>query len=153
MPQEGKRPLGVSIIGGANFIFFGLIVFFLSVFSYLSLSSGSGQAIIETLQEQFPDNEITIAHIKTALVLQALISVFFCVSGFGLLKLKEWARKATLYFAFLLVLLALVTVLFNFRAISRIIIQIIYPGILILYFTNKEVEKHFKPAKPESHQA
>ena len=145
--EKTKRPLGVSIIGGLNFFVLGLAAIFLFGFSYLNLSSAAGEAVLEIVSEQFPDVDITVAQIKNALLLQVFISLFFCASGVGLLKSKAWAYKATLYLAFFAVLLGALTVLMNFAIIAKVIPQMVYPGILIFYFTNKKVEGYFKPAK------
>jgi len=58
---------------------------------------------------------------------------------------KEWARKLTIYFCFFMVALVFISTILNPQLIGQAIFQIIYPGVLILYFTNKKVENFFIP--------
>ena len=75
------------------------------------------------------------------------VSVIFAVLGLGVILRKEVARKGTIYFSFFIVVLALLSVLLNPRSISHAIMQLIYPGILIYYFTSEKSIKYFNPRK------
>lgn len=158
-----KLPLGVVILGGFNLFVLGIASFIFFFFLHQSLSApsannlfeGVGQekavsfadAFFEDIKNYFPEKELEEKQIKTALIMQMAIALIFFASGLGILLRKEKARKLTLYFSFFMVILALLSVVFNPSTISQAILQIIYPGILIIYFTSKKIEKYFVLAK------
>jgi hypothetical protein len=136
--ETKKRPLGVTILGTFNLVVLG-------TFSLLfTLSARSWQAVLALLKERNTNIILDQNMIKTAALLQILVALIFMTSGAGLILGKEWARKLTVYFALLIVILALALVFFIPSFIKEAISQIIYPGILILYLTNKNVEDYFR---------
>ena len=141
--QANPRLIGASILGWLNLIFFGVISFFI----FFSVLSRPSSGIAETLSMVFQEKGIAIDFktpiFKIAILFQILLSIVFIISGIGILQKKEWGRKLTIYFSFLLLFIIAVGVFLNFALIAQAILQIIYPGILIFYFTNKQVEKAF----------
>lgn len=102
------------------------------------------QIVEKLLKESGLNITLTPALIKTIIIVQSAVSVVFIVCGAGLLLRKEWARKATVYFAFAIASLVLISVLLAPATIMQAILQVVYPGILIFYFTNKDIENYFK---------
>jgi hypothetical protein len=136
--QSKARPLGLTILGTFNLIILGL-------FSLLSaLSPHSWQIVINAIKEKGIAVTSNNTLFKIAATLQILVSLIFILSGLGLLLGKEWARKATLGFAFFIVIIALLLAAFAPVFIKEAVTQIIYPGILILYLTKKDIEAYFR---------
>jgi len=142
--DEQKKPLGVSILGWINCLVFGVLFFFMSLSSYLKATPQDLEKITEIFKSQGISSPITYQQFKIACLFYIGIALVFFLSGFGLLKKKEWARKLTLGFAFLTVVVVFLAVVISPALIQQAIMQIIYPGILIIYFTNKNVEMYFK---------
>ena len=159
-----EKPLGVSILGGFNFFVLGLISLFSAFFVYLNIYSPSNEAVLEgsgqtafsstgqLVYEEFkkylPEETLNVAQFKAIIILQIIISVFFSIFGAGLILKKEWARRGTIYFSFLIVVIEFLLALMNPGLVKQAIFQIIYPGILIVYFTNKKIEGYFiSPSK------
>jgi len=143
-----KIPRGVLVLGGINLFVFGLLFLLASFFTYQELSVG-GDSLLSEVEKYIPNTEIQPQQLKIVILAQMFIAVIFCVSGGGTLYRKEWARRLTIYFSFFLVVMAFFSVLTAPSLIRQAIFQVIYPGILIFYFTNKEVEKYFIGQKPK----
>lgn len=165
-----KCPPGVLILGGINLLIFGIASFIFSLSAYTSIPSGqdklnfsdsrealagSNQNILfRELEKHWPEGKISSKELKLALALQLIVAGIFSLSGLGLIFKKEPARQLTIYFSFLIVVLVFFFVLLSPQAITQGILQVIYPGILIIYFTNKNVEKVFlAPEKADGKQA
>lgn len=136
--NKQKKPGGVLILGLFNLVILGII----QLIAFLIPQDW--QALNKMLNENGININLTPVLIKIMIIIQLIISLIFIVSGIGLLRGKNWARNLTIYFAFAICLLTLVSVLLSPSMVQQGILQIIYPGILILYFTNKNVEAHFK---------
>jgi len=149
MEQQKKAPLGVLILGGFNFFILGIVSLIAFGSMYLNLSSAAIQTILEEFRKYFPRETLGEAQLKTAFILQIAIAAVFTLSGYGLLRGKEWGRRLTLYFAFVMAGLVFLTVLFSAAFAGQAILQVIYPGILIFYFTNKKIQDYFVPPKIE----
>jgi len=119
--------------------------FFLLV--YKDPSSEASKALLAELSKYIPGQTLTPEQFKSIILLQMFLAGIFLISGWGILSRKEWGRRLTLYFSFFMVILAAVAVLFQSSLINSALLQIIYPGILILYFTNKKIESYFVPVK------
>jgi hypothetical protein len=145
--DEQKKPIGVSIIGWLNCVVFGALFFFMSLSSYLKATPQDLEKITEIFKNQGISAPITYQQFKIACLFYIGIASIFFLSGLGLLLGKEWARKLTLGFAFLAVIVVFLAVLISPGLIQQAIMQIIYPGILIVYYTNKNVEAYFKNSK------
>ncbi|MFA5007896.1 MAG: hypothetical protein WC546_01610 [Candidatus Omnitrophota bacterium] len=136
--QPKKKPIGVIILGAFNLIALGII----QLITFLIPQNW--QIINKMLKDSGININLTPSLIKIMIIMQSAMSLVFIVSGVGLLLKKEWARKLTVYFAFTVATLILLSVLLSPSSIQQAIVQIIYPGILIVYFTNKNIEDYFK---------
>ncbi|MDP8289682.1 MAG: hypothetical protein P9M02_01775 [Candidatus Susulua stagnicola] len=138
-----KKPLGLLILGGLNFIILG--VFSLGFFSivYMNPSSEISKTLLTEFSKHVPDQTLSIEQFKTIILSQIILAIVFLISGRGVLSQKEWGRRLTLYFSFFMVILAAVSVIFQPASINSAFLHIVYPGILIIYFTNKKIEKIF----------
>ena len=142
-----KKPLGILILGGFNFVVLGVLSLGFFFLIYKDPSSETSQSLLAEFSKHIPDQSLTPRQFKAVALSQIILAVIFLVSGWGILNRKEWGRRLTLYFSFFMVILAAVSVLFQSSLINSILLQVIYPGILILYFTNKKIESYFIPAK------
>ena len=142
--NDQKKPLGVSILGWLNCAVFGALFLFMSISSYLRATPQDLEKITEIFKNQGISSQITFQQFKIACMVYVAIASIFFLSGLGLLLKKEWGRKLTLSFAFVMVLIVFLAVVLSPGLIQQAIVQIIYPGILIIYFTNKNVEAYFK---------
>ena len=144
MEEEQERgPLGIFVLGGLNCFVFGLL--FLIIFTSIYFKAtpqdlGKAMEVFETKGIPF---EITFEQFKLAIGIHIITFLIFLVSGAGLLLRKEWARKLTIYFSFFIVVFTVISTLAQPSLIKQAIIQVIYPGILIVYFTNKNIERYF----------
>jgi hypothetical protein len=136
--QFKKKPIGVIILGIFNLVILGIIQ--LVAF----LIPQNWQVIDRMLKQNGADIKLTPSLIKVMIIIQSAVSLFFIICGAGLLFRKEWARKLTVYFAFSIAALMLLSVLLVPSSTPQAMLQIIYPGILIIYFTNKNIEEYFK---------
>lgn len=136
--SDKKQPLGVIVLANINIIFNGIIPLLLVI-------SPPGLEPLFIKLKGIVDAKIDFAQVKSILViLQTIVSIIFVTSGIGLFLRKEWARKATLYFAVFLTVAAALSVFVNTSLLPHAFLQVIYPGVLIVYFTNKKVESYFK---------
>jgi hypothetical protein len=136
--QNKDRPLGVTLLGLFNLVVLGISSFLFAIFPR------NWQLIITAAKESGLDIKISTNLFKIVIILQALVALIFITCGVGLLLGKEWGRKLTVYFALLIVIIFFVSALAVPSLISQVILQTIYPGILILYLTRKNVEEYFK---------
>ena len=142
-----KKPLGIFILGGFNFVVLGVLSLGFFLLVYKDPSSETSKALLAELSKYIPGQTLTPEQFKSIILLQMFLAGIFLISGWGILSRKEWGRRLTLYFSFFMVILAAIAVLFQSSLINSALLQIIYPGILILYFTNKKIENYFVPAK------
>ena len=142
--EEKKGPLGVLILGSINCYFFGLLLFTASILSYLTTSEEAFYRILPLFENRGLGVGMTYQNFKTANLLQAAVSVIFFLSGFGLLKKREWARKLTIYFSLVWALVYVGASIIYPPSIKYLTLQFLYFGGLIFYFTNKKVEQYFR---------
>jgi hypothetical protein len=135
--------LGATILGCVNLFVFGLIPCGGLIFVYFKTDSELA-SMLQTMLLDTLNLELTEVQFKQAVLTQAMLSLPFVLSGIGLLSGKEWARKFTVICAFIIALLIAASIFFNPALIKEGILQIIYPGILIFYLTNKNVTEYFK---------
>ncbi|MFH1519856.1 MAG: hypothetical protein ABIE75_04715 [Candidatus Omnitrophota bacterium] len=148
--KRKKQPWGSLILGGFNFFVLGLLSLGIFLPVYFNPGSSASQALRGEFNKIISGGPLTTPQFKVIILSQAIIATIFLLSGLGILLRKEWGRRLTLYFSFFTVILTGVTALFNSLSINQAILQIIYPGILIFYFTNKKVESCFvAPQRPE----
>ena len=143
--KENKKPLGLLILGGFNFLVLGVLSLGFFFFVYKNLSSQAAQALLAEFSKYISDQTLTPEQFGSIILSQIILAGIFLVSGWGVLNRKEWGRRLTLYFSFFMVILAGVSVLFQSSLINSALLQVIYPGMLILYFTNKKIENYFVP--------
>lgn len=143
----------MSLLGGVNFLILGLGSLLASALIYFRSDSQSFGVLLDEMGKYLPEAKLGEPIIKKAILTQMAVAAIFTVSGAGLLAGKEAARKGTVYFAFFAVAITFVAALFNRAIISQAFLQIVYPGALIVYLTNKQVEGYFlaasKKGKPE----
>ena len=151
MPEKNKEdlPLGVTLLGKINFFLFGWAVLVLSCYVLINLNQDVLKQANDLLLKEGVSIELTMDQVKTALVIQGFLSLLFIVSGFGLMKAKEWGRRCTVYYAFSLVVFTFFTVVIQRTFVAQAVLQIFYPGILIYYFTNKKIEAYFLQKEQE----
>jgi len=142
--EKKKVPIGVRILGGLNCFLFGLSFLISSIFSYFKTGLDEFNEILKTFEASGATVPITYQQFKAYSLIPVIFAAIFLVSGAGLLLKKEWARKLTVYFAFLIVLFMLLAVLINPPLIRLVILQAAYLGALIIYFTNRDVESFYK---------
>jgi len=116
-------------------------------FLYQNPASSTSQALIVEINKFLSGESLSTEQFKAIVLSQIIVAAIFLLSGIGLLLRREWGRRLTLYFSFFTVILAAVSVLFRSILINQAILQVIYPGILIFYFTNKKIENYFVPLK------
>ena len=144
MQEEQERgPRGIFILGGLNCFVFGLLFLIIFTSIYFKATPQDLEKAMEVFESKGIPFEITFEQFKLAIGIHIITFLIFLVSGAGLLLRKEWARKVTIYFSFFIVALTVVSALTQPSLIKQAIMQVIYPGILIVYFTNKNIEKHF----------
>jgi len=143
MEQEEKL-LGSKILGWINCFILGLFFLLLSLSVYIKATPHDVAKVTEMLAARQLAFEITFRQFKIACLYYAFFATIFFVSGLGILLKKEWARRLTVYFALFIVILIFLSVLLVPGLIGQALLQIVYPGVLILYFTNKNVEARFK---------
>jgi hypothetical protein len=142
------RPIGTLILGGINCYFFGIFWLIISIANFLTMNQEALTEVNDILKNNGIETEFTLSMFKTINVLIAGVALIFFTTGLGLLKKKEWARKVTIYFSLAGTLLYLATAILYPGMIKNIVVQFVYFGILIFYFTNKKVEVYFNPALP-----
>ena len=145
--ELGNVPFGVVILGRINCFFLGILFFVMFLSFYTKISPEKFDIIVQTLKNKGFHQEITMEQFRLSIKLYMLGACIFTVSGAGLLLKKEWGRIVTLIFSFVIVIFTLLAVLAQPVIIMQAIIFIIYPGILIFYFTNRNVEKVFKTSQ------
>jgi len=145
--KEEKRPLGVLILGGINLFIFGILFLLISLSAYFNITPKDLGDITSTLKKQNIDATITLSQFKSASITQAIVSLFFILSGWGLLLRKDWVRKITVYCAIGWTAIIFLVFILHPSYINYLFLQVIYPGILILYFTHKNVIKYFSSNK------
>ncbi len=136
--QPKRKPIGVIVLGAFNLVVLGVI----QLITFLI--PRNWQIVDKMLKESGVNITLSPSLVKAMIVVQSVISLVFIVCGTGLLFRREWARKATVYFAFAIAALVLLSVLLSPASIQQAILQVIYPGILIIYFTNRNIEDYFR---------
>lgn len=143
-----RKPKGILILAGLNAVLFGLFSLLLILSILFIFPSSFRENISKILEKELAAESISQKQLKAFLGTQVLVSVIFLISGIGLFLRKEWARKFTVYFSFMFILLAFLSTLGQPGLIKNTFLNLIYPAILIFYFTNKKVQVYFKDRKP-----
>ena len=123
-------------------------MFFLTgLVNYIRVTPQEFEAMLDIFAQRGIAIEMTYQQFKTFSVLPLIVALVWGISGGGVLRRKEWARKTTVYFAFFIAAIIFLAVLMQPEFISLVFIQLIYVGILIVYFTNRNVERYFVEKK------
>jgi hypothetical protein len=148
--EKEKRPLGILLLGGFNFFILGLLSLSLFFLIYQNPSSQTSQALSAEFSRYISGQTLTTGQFKSIILSQIILSGLFLISGWGIINRKEWGRRITLYLSFFMVIIATLSVLSRVALIHQAFLQVIYPGILILYFTGKKAEKFFNPPREDT---
>lgn len=147
--MEKKTPLGVILLGRLNCFVFGLGFLIISLTVYFNINPQNFEQIAETFRSSGLTFEITQEQLKIAVLINVLVCGIFFISGAGLLLRREWARRMTIYFSLAVVIITFIATIAQPAFIAQALLQVVYPGVLIFYLTNKEVEKYFKAKQKE----
>ncbi|MDD4894012.1 MAG: hypothetical protein PHW54_01690 [Candidatus Omnitrophica bacterium] len=138
--MDKKRSIGVTIFGWLNVIFFGGISLILYILVFL-LALGGSSAKIAAASGQ------SIMMFRVSMVYGILLSAALIVTGLGVLKLKERARTQTIYLAIVMLLADIFFSMQNFST-SGFLLSLIYPAIIIIFFSLPKTKEQFKQQQP-----
>jgi len=141
--MEEKPPVGVIVLGGLNCFVLGGLFFLIGLWNILRITPQEFQTLLEVLKERGIPNEITYRQFKKLHMFSIIVSLVWGVAGAGVLLRRDWGRKTTLYFALFVTGIIFLAVLMQPSFLRRVAFQLLYLGILILYFTQKSIEKYF----------
>lgn len=82
--------------------------------------------------------------LRFLLLAQIGIGLVYFMTGLALMRGREKGRRATVALALAFLFLVLISVIINPAAVSQAVTNAVYPGIIIFYLTNKNVEQWFK---------
>lgn len=142
--NDTKKPLGVQIFGGLNCCVFGFLFLAVFLITYLKVTPEDLASVTALFKEKGFAMPLSYRQFKILILVYVALASLLAISGAGLLKKKEWARKVTVHFSFIWLLLIFLTALLNPALITQVITYAVYPGILVIYFTNKRIETYFK---------
>ena len=138
-----RKNIWINIFGFINFLFFGVLGLITSILIYF-FPEKTLSKFKEALADKSNLIDISRNYITTANIINILFSIFFIISGIGLILKKEIIRRFTIYFSFLLLVLFFLSALVNPAFIGNMIIFVFYLIILILYLTSKDIQRYFK---------
>jgi len=141
-PNANKNLIGSTVLGVTN-CFLGLA----ALMNYLSLTPEDFEKVLALFKHKNLAVNITFEQFKAYNIIPAIIALVFLASGIGLILKKNWARKITVYLSFALAFLIFLSILLSPAMIRFVILQIAYLGVLIIYFTNQNVESFFVSSK------
>ncbi|MBP7087662.1 MAG: hypothetical protein KBB01_00010 [Candidatus Omnitrophica bacterium] len=141
-PNTNKNLIGSTILGVTN-CFLGLA----ALINYLSLTPQDFEKVLALFKHKNLAINITFEQFKVYNIIPAMIALVFLASGIGLILKKNWARKITVYLSFALAFLIFLSILLSPAMIRFVILQVAYLGVLIIYFTNQNVENFFVSSK------
>ncbi len=140
-PVNNKKPLGVYIFSGLNICLFGAVSLAAALI-FVTVPAVAEKFIVAAAQTEAAS--LSPVQIKALGWAQILISATYIFCGLGLLRGKEKARRINIYFSFALLLLVLISVLAQPSMIGQSLFNAAYPLAMIIYFTDRKVEKWFK---------
>lgn len=143
-PNQKDKPRGIYILGGFN-----VLLGSLGLWRYFSLNPQAFNQALDTFKESGFQTEASFQQFKTYGAITFIFSSLILLSGLGVLLKKEWGRRLCVYFAFAVIVLLALGVFLQPAFIKLIFPQIIYFSLLIFYFTNKNVERHFTRQKKD----
>ncbi len=131
-------PLGIIILGSLNCLL-GLS----TLVNYFRITPQNFENLTGLLAAKNLSPEITFQQFKASGGILVFVGSLFLASGAGVIGRKEWARKITLYFSFLVLAMIFLVALAQPALTGFFIIYLGYFAILIFYFTNKNIENVF----------
>jgi len=142
--QRAQIARGILILGMINVGWFG-VLFLANLLLYISLTTNPRvlATITELLKSRGIETTLTYATVKVAITIQMVICLLYIISGVGILKRKNWGRKFTVCFASIYVFVLFVLTVLQPSIVKYTLFRIIYPGILIWYFTSKKIISNF----------
>ncbi|MCM8825906.1 MAG: hypothetical protein NC904_00085 [Candidatus Omnitrophica bacterium] len=137
-----KKPLGVLILGSLNFLFLGLFNLFVNIYILINLKPNNLIHINEILLKRSL-SQLTYSQLRAANIFNIFLSFIFLLSGLGVLLRKRWGYKLTVYFSFFWIIFGFLIIVINPAIFKHLFFHILYPGVLILYFTSKRIWGYF----------
>ncbi len=143
-PQQSQVARGIFILGAINIGWFGILLLAnLLLYVSLTIKPQLFETITELIKSRGIEATFTYTTVKTATLIQMVICFLYVISGVGVIKRKQWGRKFTIYFASIYVLVLFILTILQPPIVRYTFFRIIYPGILIWYFTNKKILHNF----------
>jgi hypothetical protein len=172
-PAERKKtmqkPASVTVFGILNIVFavFGIIGMFASVF-LLFPQANANNPVIQIIH----DSPAYAAWLKLSIALGAVVCVVLLAAGIGLLRLRPWARMASIIYAIYAILMGLVGMVVNYYFLVQPMLAqaqqkqgaeaagaiggaiggciggcfgLIYPILLLIFMTRANVVAAFRP--------
>jgi hypothetical protein len=141
--NQPKIPTGVRLLSFFNIICLGFFWLAASLSGFTKT-----EKIVETLNETLRQQGITDVHlavwqVQMVSLLQGVVAIFFIITGTFLLRKKEWARKAVVRFCLFIAGFLCLGALSMPGLIGPAIINVIHPGICILYLTGAKAVEWF----------
>jgi hypothetical protein len=167
-----QRPASVTFFGILN-IAFGALGFF-GMFTTLQLLSGKSMQNNPALRMML-ENPTYLQWIKLTIPLGLISSIVLLMSGIGLLRLRSWARKLSIYYAIYGILFCLLSVWVQFvylfqplmaqakqlqgpeaagaiggaiGAMLGAVFGFVYPLFLLIFMTRRKVVDAFQTPMP-----
>jgi len=138
-----KTPRGVRIISFLNVFVFGLLPLSASLFVLFSPSRMTEMLSLFAQVDSVFKN-LAEKQLRFLLLAQIGIGLVYFMTGLALMRGREKGRRATVALALAFLFLVLISVIINPAAVSQAVTNAVYPGIIIFYLTNKNVEQWFK---------
>lgn len=133
--MDKKRSVGITILGSLNRIFFGFIGLLMWLFGFF-------MSFNEEWAKALPGFR-SIIMLRIYFIYVIIVSAALMITGHGILKLKEKARINTVYLG---IFMLIGNVLFSINYINSFgfLMGLIYPCLLIYFFTRPKVKEQFK---------
>ena len=165
-----QRPVSVTVFGILNIVFAGLGVFaMIGTIALFSLPGTSNNPVVRIMRE----SPAYAAWLKLTIPLGLLTCVALLVAGFGLLRLKSWARKLSIGYAIYAIAFGILGIVVNFIFLFGPLLEeahrrhgpeaagaiggavggtiggcfgLIYPILLLIFMTRPNVVAAFHPS-------
>ncbi len=139
---DPQMPVGVRLVGFFNLLFPGLLAFVMFL-----LILPSEEKLIDLFRSiggsPMHGTAFTVDQMRLMVLPQGAIALFYLISAWGLLQCREWARRATVWFSFAIMILLAVAVVFGPSMIGRVLLQAVHPAVMIFYLTGAPVVMWF----------
>jgi hypothetical protein len=165
MSQQPPRPQAIRVLGVLNAVFAGLGVLGLLMtyaMYFTSMKLGPRNPVIELAH----DSPAYMSFLRWSFVIGAARILLMAASGIGLLKMKPWARKATLACAFYSIVAGIGSAIATYQYLivplqrhsdpgstggayggaAGIVISFVYPIVLLVFMMKKDVREALERA-------